>query len=944
MAEVKRISENIYEIAREGRMNVPVRVYASEKIIESIKKDKTLEQAKNMTMMPGVVGQVVVLPDAHQGYGACIGGVSAYDLKKGVVSPGQTGYDINCLTGDTLILTEFGASMKMEDFDMLKSEVDVENNEMKIKKVIFSTQLPTLNIESKKIESKPINLFMSKECDSVYQINLASGMQIKSTGDHPFLTKDGMQTISNIKMGSTVAIDLFEGVVFNEPLNEKEAILAKIIGYLFGDGSFCKSKYGLRACAYGCEEDLKVMKKDLARMGVNSYIYSRNKNHSITTKYGVVKFNNTEYSLHINSQKFNILLENKGLILGNKTRQEVRVPEWIKKSNLVIKRLFLAGFFGAEMSTPKTSSKTSFFCPTIDQNKIEALSQNARDFLIEISLLLEEFGIKKTAISEMDDFYNKYGEKTRRFRLFVKGEEDILNLWRKIGFEYNQKRRNMANIASLYILIKKQENNKRKELSKRVKEYRKKGFKLSEVKRILGKEINERFVERHYYENAGQRINLDFISFEEFKKQKLEELRDYGSIFDTLVSKKEIFGKCRVYDFNIQDNHNFVANGFIVSNCGIRLLVSDIKLVDFMKKRKEIMKSLGKDIPSGVGVKSGFSFTPKEIDKVLKEGVSWAVEKGFATKEDLLRIEDNGCMPGSDPIKVSARAKGRGMHQLGSLGAGNHFMEIGVVEEVYDKKIGKVFGIDSVGKVTFLIHSGSRGLGHQVASDYIKKMEEEYGFDKLPDRELVCAPINSELGKDYLSAMRAAANFGFVNRQLLTFSLRKIIKNYFPKNNLDLIYDIAHNIIKIEEHVVNGKRVKLCVHRKGATRSFGPGRKEIPLKYRKTGCPIFIPGSMGTYSYVLSGTKKAEELTFGSTAHGAGRLMSRSEASRRITPESLGKELRDKDIVLESGSLKGAVDEAPEAYKDVNEVVRVSDALGIGKMVARLKPLGVVKG
>ena len=942
--KIQKISENVYEIPKEGKMNVPVRVYASEKILESIKKDKTLEQARNMAMMPGVVKQVVVLPDAHQGYGACIGGVSAYDLKKGVVSPGQTGYDINCLTGDSLIINEFGGCMKIENFEKLQSELEIEDNGRKLKKIIFSNQINTLNMKSKIMESKPINLIMSRDNDKLSEITLNSGLKIRATEDHPFLTKHGMKNISDLKIEDFVAVDLFEGISINEQITEKDAILSKFIGYMFGDGSFVKSKYGIRASAYGQEEDLKTIKRDLARIGVNSYIYSRSRYHSIQTKYNLIKFSNVEYSLHINSQEFNHLLEERGLVLGNKTRQEVRIPEWIKKSNLLIKRLFLAGFFGAEMSTPKTSSKTCFFCPTIDQNKIEALRQNARDFLIDISLLLEEFGIKETSISEFEDFHNKYGEKTRRFRLLIKGEDNMLKLWRKIGFEYNNKRRNIVNIASLYILLKKQETNKRRELSQKIKEYRKKGFKISEVKNILINKINERFVERSYYENAGQRINLDFISFKDFKRNKLAELKKYGVIFDNIMDKKEIFEKCKVYDFNIQDNHNFIANGFVVSNCGVRLIVSDIKLSDFMKKRKEIMKSLGKDIPSGVGVKSGFSFSPKEIDLVLKNGVKWAFEKGFATKEDVLIIEDEGCISGADSSKVSARAKGRGMHQLGSLGAGNHFMEIGVVEEIYDKKTANVFGIDCVGKVTFLIHSGSRGLGHQVASDYIKKMEEEYGFDKLPDRELACAPINSELGKNYLSAMRGAANFGFVNRQLLTFSLREIIKKYFPKNNLDLIYDIAHNIVKIEKYNINGKMQEICVHRKGATRSFGPGRLEIPLKYRKIGSPIFIPGSMGTYSYVLVGTKKAEELTFGSTAHGAGRLMSRSEASRTITPESLAREMSDKDIILESGSLKGAVDEAPSAYKDVNEVVRVSDTLGIGKMVARLKPLGVVKG
>lgn len=384
-------------------------------------------------------------------------------------------------------------------------------------------------------------------------------------------------------------------------------------------------------------------------------------------------------------------------------------------------------------------------------------------------------------------------------------------------------------------------------------------------------------------------------------------------------------------------------NGYDI-NCGVRLVTTNLDYSQIKNKRKDLMKSLGKDIPSGVGIRSKFSLNNKELDNALIKGVNWAVEKGFATKEDVLKIEDNGCMPDADPKKVSARAKGRGMNQLGSLGAGNHFLELQIVEEIYDKKTAKVFGINDVGQIVFLIHSGSRGLGHQVASDYIKKMEEEYGYDKLPDRELVCAPINSELGKDYLSAMRAAANFGFLNRQLLTYTLQESVKKHFPNVEFNLVYDIAHNIIKMEKHIVNGKEMIVCVHRKGATRSFGPGREEIPIKYRKIGSPIFIPGSMGTYSYVLVGTKKAEEITFGSTAHGAGRLLSRSEASRTITPGSLAKELKEKDILLESASMKGAVDEAPQAYKDVNEVVRVSDELGIGKLVARLKPLGVVKG
>ena len=243
-----------------------------------------------------------------------------------------------------------------------------------------------------------------------------------------------------------------------------------------------------------------------------------------------------------------------------------------------------------------------------------------------------------------------------------------------------------------------------------------------------------------------------------------------------------------------------------------------------------------------------------------------------------------------------------------------------------------------------MVHTGSRGLGHQTASDYIQKMEKVYGYKNLPDRELICAPIESELGKDYRAAMAAAANFAFTNRQLITHQIRKSFKKFFPKSEIKVVYDIAHNIAKFEELEINGKKQILCVHRKGATRSFGPGRKEIPEVYRKIGCPIFIPGSMGTYSYVLVGTKKAEEISFASTAHGAGRVLSRTYAKKNITPEHLQQELKAHNVAIKAGSIKGMLEEAPEAYKDVNEVVRVSHELGIGNLVARLKPLAVVKG
>jgi len=391
-------------------------------------------------------------------------------------------------------------------------------------------------------------------------------------------------------------------------------------------------------------------------------------------------------------------------------------------------------------------------------------------------------------------------------------------------------------------------------------------------------------------------------------------------------------------------------------NCGIRVLATDISEEDFVKKRKEVLHSVFRSVPSGVGRGRNDKLSREEINEVLKYGAEWAVKKGFGVKEDLDRCEENGRMVDANPEFVSDRAKSRGLGQLGTLGAGNHFLEFQRVEEIYDEKVARVFGIEK-GKVVVMIHCGSRGLGHQVASDYIRRMSDAGcrcsgyrgigGSVEEIDRELVSAPIGSELGKRYLSAMACAVNFAFCNRQLIMHHVRGQLDFYFPGSRADLIYDVCHNIAKFEKFDnivgVSGRR-KLLVMRKGATRSFGPGRVEIPEIYRKVGQPVIIPGSMGTSSYILVGTKKAEEISFGSTAHGAGRVMSRHEAWKKFDERGVEKELKEKDIEFEAGSRKGIVEEAPGVYKDVDEVVRISDELGIGKLVAKLKPLAVMKG
>jgi tRNA-splicing ligase RtcB len=452
--------------------------------------------------------------------------------------------------------------------------------------------------------------------------------------------------------------------------------------------------------------------------------------------------------------------------------------------------------------------------------------------------------------------------------------------------------------------------------------------------------------------NVPARIFASEKILENIKKDKtLEQIKNVACLQGILKTAIALPDAHQGYGFPIGGVAAFDLDKGIISpggvgydiNCSVRLLKTNLNKKDILEKQKEITEGLYQKIPSGVGRGSRFNITRKELNKLLEEGARYIVEKGFGVKEDYLHMEEEGCMKEADADKVSDRAIKRGIGQLGTLGAGNHFLEVQFIDEIFDEKIAKEIGIKK-GQVTIMIHCGSRGLGHQVASDYIKLMEDEYGFKDLPDRELINAPIKSGLGKDYYKAMCAASNFAFANKQLITHWVREEIKTIFPKIKIDVIYDICHNIAKFEEHLIDGKKKMVCVHRKGATRAFGAGRKEIPEAYRKIGQPVIIPGSMGTASYLLIGTKKAEEMTFGSTVHGAGRVSSRSKALRELKGEEIKKEMNKKGIEVKAGSWKSLAEEAPSAYKDIDEVVRVVDELGISKKVARLKPLVVIKG
>ncbi|MDA3835334.1 MAG: RtcB family protein [Spirochaetales bacterium] len=384
-------------------------------------------------------------------------------------------------------------------------------------------------------------------------------------------------------------------------------------------------------------------------------------------------------------------------------------------------------------------------------------------------------------------------------------------------------------------------------------------------------------------------------------------------------------------------------------NCGVRLATTSLVEKDVRPKLEQLVNSLYQNIPSGVGSTGSIKLSVSEEKKVLKQGTIWTVRQGFGTQSDIDHTEDGGCMPNADPDLISKRALERGLKQLGTLGSGNHFIEVGVVETIYNPEVARVFGLFE-GQVTLMLHSGSRGFGYQVCDDFLAKMAKhvsKLGFD-LPDRQLACAMIQSKEGTDYYNAMACAANYAWANRQVLMHRAREVFLHVFgigPKDlGMNLVYDVCHNIAKKEVHLVDGKKQHVCVHRKGATRSFPPGHEALCDKYRAVGQPVIIPGDMGTASYVLVGTQKAMEETFGSTSHGAGRVLSRKAAKKASKGRSIQRELEDKGILVRWTGRSTLAEEMTDAYKDISQVVEVVHGAGISKKVARLKPMAVVKG
>ncbi len=962
-------------------------IYADEAMIDHIYRENAHVQVANVACLPGIVGNSLAMPDIHFGYGFPIGGVAAFDPEnEGIISPGGVGYDINCLSADSKVLHEFGYSMPIKDFE-------TKWQQEKIKCIKLNPGEP--------VDTEIVRFIKFTPKKKVFRVTTATGRTIVATEDHPFYTANGMRPLNEVE--DKIALYPFEGVAYEEPSNrvllDKNDVeqfltkrlnktkkgnalnqilkklmddnlfplrensfvlpyLIKIIGFVFGDGSlvFLKGSNKATVWFYGLKEDLEKIRQDIKFIGFTpSKVYSRKRNCQIKSKYGTNNFVHVEYSFKVTSIAFAALLHLLGVPAGNKASQSYTVPRWLFKAPLWQKRLFLAALFGAELSSPSTvtSHDYNFYAPVLSLNKKQAFIRNGKIFLQEIKRLLQEFGVKTQKI-----VYDKH--QGHRWRLIISSvPQNLINLWTKVGFEYHREKMFLGCVAAHYLLLKELKLKSRDLISKSISCLKNEGFGKNRIFKVFNNHINERFIERSMYEGrkTKPRIGHDFVLFSRYLNEIIASLGKSGMVWDEIICRDEC-SEDYVYDFTVSnDYHNFVADNFVVSNCGVRVLRTDLEKKDIEPKIKDIVAALATNVPSGVGSESDLSLSKKDLDKLLVEGSAWAVKHGYGTGDDIEHTESRGAMPGADPSLVSSRAKERGTSQQGTLGSGNHFVEVQYIEEIYDEKIAAAWGL-FVGQVTIMVHSGSRGFGHQVCTDYIQVMQkatQKYGI-KLPDRQLCCAPVSSPEGKDYFGAMAAAANYAWCNRQMLMHStcetFAQVIGGSRAKLGISLIYDVAHNIAKMERHKIEGwgdgemesKEKVLCVHRKGATRAFPAGHPELSADYKETGQPVLIPGDMGRYSYLLVGTDLAMKETWGSICHGAGRLMSRSEASRRFTAGQLISDLESKGIYVRSASKKGLVEEAPGAYKDVREVVDVVHNSGLARKVARMKPMGVVKG
>jgi tRNA-splicing ligase RtcB len=968
---LERVREFVWEMPREGDMRVPARVLASETLLDEIGEDKTLQQLRNATHLPGMTGHAICMPDGHQGYGFPVGGVGATDTETGCISPGSVGYDINCLPGDTDVRLSFGRKLPLESL-----------------RERFETERAAVATGSE-LTVSDIRLFTESGPKSVFELETRTGRRIEATADHEFETPDGMITVGDLHPGDSVYVQPFEGLEHEDPddftvlseddfadenpqirrvLKERGLLplqstdeafnrLLKVVGFLLGDGSYGGPG---QTWFYGEPEELEEIREDIRAVGFKpSKIYERDRNHDVDGS----TFERTEYSFKTTSKALRRVFVELGVPEGPKVESGFTTPDYLDRLTDWQRALFYSAYFGAEMTAPAAQHDKNLYCPKVSQTRTVETKGEGRAFFEDLAAFLDDVGIETNEIETFETDSNRSAS-TIRLRLGIKNDsKNLLRFFTRVGYRYHPTKQRKAMQAVQYLRTKEQEIARRERIAADAEALADGGTPVSEIREQF--EINDRFIERSVWSGrAGRpRPGDDFPGFEEFCETV--DVRADGAIETEIEAIKDA-GSKPVYDIGVtHDAHTFLANGFVVSNCGVRMMKTNLTYADVQGHEEELVEALFANVPSGLGgggiVESGID----TVEAVLSRGVDWALEEGWAVEDDLTHCEDEGRRPDADPSAVSQKAKDRGKNQLGSLGSGNHFLEVQRVTDVYRDDVADAYGLEPE-QIVVLIHCGSRGLGHQTCTDYLRKIEKRHGdlLADLPDKELAAAPAGSELAEEYYGAMCACINFAWVNRQLIMHRVRQVFERVFDRSwesmEMQLLYDVAHNIAKKEVHTVGvdpqGRPVRggeaadreereLYVHRKGATRAFPAGHPEVPAAYRDVGQPIIIPGSMGAGSYVLRGGEASMDLTFGSTAHGAGRLMSRTQAKQEFWGETVQDELREQNqVYVKAQSGATVAEEAPGVYKDVDEVVRVSDALGIGDKVARTYPVCNIKG
>jgi tRNA-splicing ligase RtcB (3'-phosphate/5'-hydroxy nucleic acid ligase) len=996
--EIRRVGEFVWEIPRSGGMKVPARAYLSAQQIDRAKKEKALEQLANVAYLPGIVGHALAMPDMHWGYGFPIGGVAAVDAETGAISPGGVGYDINCLAGEARVLHAHGYTRNIRDIVSAR----------------VTTPVATLAAQDH-FEDVPVAAGFSKPCaEPAWEVVTASGRRVVATADHPFLTPHGMRKLGVLRVGDRVAAVARDGVPYEAPrgevivseddvrrmaakLGKTDAghglsralralapllpltsdhpalpVLLKVFGYTWGDGTLYweKARMKGRVVVYGAREDLEDMARDLAPWCKASPIHTRTRSHRVDTIYGEVRFDAIEHSARIGGTALMLLFAAMGCPVGPKSAQTCSLPEFLRRLPRWQQRLFLAGFFGAEMSTPDAFAERgkNFKCPVLVVVKRTGHVASGKRFLRAIADLLRGFGVEALTISQRDEQLNPDGTQSVRLRLVISSRPDnLVALWSSVGFEYNRKRARIAAHAASYLMHKRAALAQREEARRKIVALRKRhawsAARIHHDRLAAGDStVNLRFIERTTTTESPHRTvrsAVKFPSFVDWLPSATRGLGASGAVWDTIVAKRPR-RVARVYDITVDHaDHNFVANGFVVHNCGVRVVTTQVTAGTVKPKLRALVGELYDRVPTGVGASKAIAgLSDDEVRAVMRDGARWAVQRGFAASDDdAERCEEEGCLRGADPEAVSDRAVQRGSDQLGTLGSGNHFLEIDRVDEIYDAEAAAAFGLFQ-GQLTVMIHSGSRGLGYQVCDETLRSLERTFAshgpdYAAIPDRQLACAPIDSPAGKRYLGAMQAAANFAWANRQVMTGLAIDAIAHVLGvgRDTLGarLLYDVCHNVAKLEEHRVGpasekGESKRVLVHRKGATRAFGPGDPRVPDAYRAVGQPVLIPGDMGRYSFVLAGNREAMTETFGSSCHGAGRVMSRTAAKSAARGRRIDAELRARGIEIKAKGLRTLAEEMSEAYKDVADVVDVIAGAGISRKVARLVPIGVIKG